>query len=179
MEKRVLRPRNHDKETEIAQLQPAKRNRRAMSTIECSQQGKKVPIVETILSTTSNHAKGIEIAQLQPAKRNRRAMTTIERSQQVKKVPPKIVSTTSTQTDNCLVATNAKLAAELIGQNNLMREKDRKYIEMLQQYFIEKERLTAENVRMRLEITQLRERIERMENEPLIDVENGMSNARK
>lgn len=122
-----------------------------------------------------NHDKAIEIAQLQPAKRNRRAMSTIERSQQLKKVPPTIVSTMSTQTDDCLAATNAKLAAELIGQNNLLREKDCKYIKMLQQYFMEKERLTTENVRMRLEIAQLRERMEQMENEPLIDVENGMS----
>lgn len=127
-----------------------------------------------------NHDKGIDFAQRQPAKRNRRAMSTIERSQQViivppTIVPPTIVSTTSTQTEDCLAATNAKLAAELIHQNNLLREKDLKYIEMLQQYFMEKEKLTAENVRMRLEIVQLRERIERMENEPLIDVENGMS----
>lgn len=112
----------------------------------------------------------------QPAKRIRRAMSTIENRRQVNTVPSKNISPTSTQANDCLAVTNAKLKEELIVLHDLSYRKDQKYIKMLQQYFKMKTLLEENNLEMQQEAAKLRERIKRMEKEknaPLVDVGTG------
>lgn len=142
---------------EIVQAQPAKRTRRAFSTVE---RGSRKDITK-------------ENVQLQPAKRTNRAFSSIERGKQLKELQPGKFSNASSQTDKCLAATNAKLTQELIANNDLLQKKDQNYIEILQKYYFEREKLTTENREKSLEIAQLKEQIERLQNEPLVDVENG------
>lgn len=153
MEKRVLRPRSRkDIEMENTNRQPAKRTRRAISTIE---KGNVNP---------------------QPAKIIKRTISTIERCLQLKQVQPMKFSNVSSQTDDCLAATNAQLAQELIAKTNLLQENDQKYIKMLGRYYLEREKLLMENREKSLEIAQLKERIEHMQNEPLVEIaKNGKS----
>lgn len=106
----------------------------------------------------------------QPAKRNRRAISTIERGalQSVCSV-----STVSTQTDNCLLsATNAKLVEQLIEKNRMIEEKDQQYIQMLERFFLMKERLTAETSEQSEEIARLTETIRAIRAEPLVHLVN-------
>lgn len=138
MEKRTLRPRKFAAKENI---QPAKRTRRAFSTIE------------RIVHTESPQMKRTKSPQ----------------TVQVKNVS--FVQNIQTQTECCLEATNAKLVEQLIAKNNLLQLKDQKYIQMLQRFYLVKEQLTAEIQQKTVEINGLNERIRLMENEPLIDVE--------
>lgn len=175
MDRRVLRPR---KETGKENLQPTKRTQRAFSTIERSVQMKAVE-----LAKSSNVPKESGKENLQPAKRVQRAFSTVERSVQMEAVElakssnaraNKITksSNVSTQTDCLLTATNAQLTHELILKNELIQKKDQKYIEMLEQFYLQKERLTSENREKTLEITDLREHIRLLQNQPLIELAN-------
>lgn len=101
---------------------------------------------------------------LQPAKRTKRAISCFERIPKAAEQALNIAHvSTSTQTENCLVATNAELTRQLIAANNLLHQKDKKYIEMLEKFYLLKEKLMDEN---RL----LKERIQSLEIEPLVQV---------
>lgn len=91
------------------------------------------------------------------------------------------VSTVSTQTDNCLLsATNAKLVDQLIEKNRMIEKKDQQYIQMLERFYLVKERLSAENREKRDEIAQLTEAIRTIRAEPLVHfVNDGRSNCMK
>lgn len=75
-------------------------------------------------------------------KRCRRAFSTIDRIVVNKVAQTGKMSIASTQTDDCLSATNAKLTLQLIDSNNLLEQKNQKYIQMLQNFFLTKEKLT-------------------------------------
>lgn len=78
----------------------------------------------------------------------------------------------STQTvDDSLVATIRMVTGELIAKTNLLHQKDQKYIEMMEQYYVERERLRAENGAKDLQIAQLNERIDAFQNIPLVPIE--------
>lgn len=105
---------------------------------------------------------------LQPAKRNKRAISCFERVPKAAEQAFNIAhvttsTTTSTQTENCLIATNAELTRQLIAVNNLLLQKDQKYIEMLEKSYLLKDKLMDEN---RL----LKKRIHSLEIEPLVQV---------
>lgn len=140
MEKRVLRSRARKViEKENVQPQPAKRNRRAISTIECRTQLKMAHTVET--------AK---------------------------------IFNASTQTDDCLISTIEQLTQELITKSNQLHQKDQKYIEMMQKYYLERERLREENRDKTLEIAQLKERLDHLQSVPLVQIEvNGKAHTIK
>lgn len=120
----------------------------------------------------SRNCKGVEKenVQPQPARRIRRAISTVEGCLMMKAVKPMKLANASSQTDNCLAATNAQLTQELIGQNNLLKEKDKKYINMLERYFLDKEKLTAENREKNIEIARLKNDIEQLQSQPLVEV---------
>lgn len=137
MEKRVLRSRV-GKEKENILYQPAKRTRRAISTIEC-------------------------IAQLKSAAAASETKKKIDASSQT--------------SDDCLASTVRQLTGELIAKGNLLLQKDQKYIEMMQMYYLERETLRADNREKTLEIIQLNERIVNLQNMPLVPIEiNGKLN---
>lgn len=149
---RRLRPR---KPLEKENIQPAKRTRRALSPIEQT--------VRTAIGEKN----------ILPGKRARRAFSTIERepaNQSKKKIDFQNVQT-QTDTNCCLASTNVQLVRELIAQNNLIQQKDQKYIKMLERFYLEKTQLTAENEEQNLEIARLNARIHKMESEPLVHID--------
>lgn len=143
MEKRILRPR---KEADEENNRPAKRNKRAFSTIECSVQMKAAQTVN-FPSWSTQQLRSVRMEAVQTAKS----------------------SNISTQTDCCLAATNAQLTTELIAMHNLLQQKDGKYIEMLERCYLLKEKLTTENHERSLEIARLKQ-IQLMQNAPLIEI---------
>lgn len=101
---------------------------------------------------------------LQPAKRTKRAISCFERVPKAAREAFNIAHvSTTTQTESCLVATNAELTRQLIAANHLLHQKDQKYVEMLEKFYLLKEKLMDEN---RL----LKVRIQSLEIEPLIQV---------
>lgn len=105
-----------------------------------------------------------ESIHIQPAKRVKRAQSCMERAPKAAERVFNIAHvSSSTQTENCLVATNAELTRQLIAANSLLQQKDQKYIEMLQKFYLLKEKLLDEN-RM------LKERVQSLETEPLVQV---------
>lgn len=82
------------------------------------------------------------------------------------------VQTEQTPTEYCLASTNAQLVQELIVKDNLIQERDQKYIEMLERFFVEKTHLTEENKEQKMEIVRLNARITEMENMPLIPIDD-------
>lgn len=113
----------------------------------------------------------------QPAKRTRRAISTIERIvHQIQSV-----YSVSTQTDDCLLsATNAKLVDELIEKNRTIEKKDQQYIQILERFYLEKEKMAAEIREKRDKIARLTEAIQAIQAEPLVQlVNNGRSNYAK
>lgn len=154
MEKRILRPRKENARPREEEPRPAKRNRRAQSTIErCNPMDAAESIVR-------------------PAKRNRRALTTIERCNPMYAARNSVkVVQVSTQTECCLAATNAQLTQQLIVKNDLLQLKDKKYIEMLEKFFLQKEKLQAQMREKNVEIDQLQQRILAMEQKPLVEVD--------
>lgn len=114
---------------------------------------------------------------VQPAKRTRRAFSTVERTVHFEEVVIESkknagVQTEQTPTEYCLASTNAQLVQELIVKDNLIQERDQKYIEMLERFCVEKTHLTEENKEQRMEIVRLNARITEMENMPLIPIDN-------
>lgn len=156
MEKRILRPRK-EPEKENREPQPAKRTGRAISTIErCKEPEKK----------NREH---------QPAKRTRRAISTIERSTfrvNSNVQPIKRKSSSSTQTDCCLTATNAQLTQELIAMKNIIQQKDQRYIDILEQSYLQKERFESRIRDQQSEIAELTQQIQLIRNAPLVELEN-------
>lgn len=119
-----------------------------------------------------------ENVQLQPAKRARRAISTIERSnfRAIADVRPvKRSSSSSTQTECfgcCLTATNAQLTQELIAKTRLIEQKDQKYLEFLEMFYLQKEEMVSQISQQHLEIAELKHQIELMQNAPLVEFEN-------
>lgn len=54
---------------------------------------------------------------------------------------------------------------------NLLQQKDQKYIEMMEKYYLETEKLRAENREKTLQIIQMTERIDNLQNVPLVPIE--------
>lgn len=168
MEKRILRPRKEvakenvrsRKEATKENVRPAKRIKRAISTIECPPQMKAAQVAVV--------SKQIR---MKPVNRIKKEMLIEDNEEMIAAQVPKI-SSVSTQTDCCLAATNAQLVQELIAKNNLLQRKDQKYIEMLETFYMQKERLTKENREKSSEIAQLTQRLQLIETEPLIGVAN-------
>lgn len=101
---------------------------------------------------------------IQPAKRTKRAISCFERVPKAAEQPINIDHmSTATQTENCLVATNAELTRQLIAANNSLQQKDQRYIEMLEKFYLQKEKLTEQN-------RSLKARIQSLEIEPLVQV---------
>lgn len=146
MEKRILRNRAcKEIEKENVLPQPAKRTRRAFSTIECQIQYK------TIASAAAKIAAGEKII-----------------------TAPKTAkfSNASSQTDDdCLVSTIKLLTQELMAKGNLLYQKDQKYIEMMEKYYLERESLRMDNREKKLKIIKLKERIDNLQNIPLVPIE--------
>lgn len=115
-----------------------------------------------------------ENRQPQPAKRTKRAFSTIERSTFRVDVlqPMKRLSSSSTQTDCCLTVTNAQLTQELIAKNDLLQQKDQKYINMLERSYLQKERQLSQIGDQKLEIAGLKQQLQLMQAAPLIEFEN-------
>lgn len=116
-----------------------------------------------------------ENCQPQPVKRTRRAISTIERS--TVRVFEKFQSVNrsssiSTQTECCLTVTNALLTHELMAKDNIIQQKDQKYIIMLERSYLQKERLLSQIHEQQMEIVRLNQQIQLMQNAPLIEIEN-------
>lgn len=155
MEKRVLRSharKEIEKENVIRQPQPAKRTRRAISTIECQTQYK-----------TAAEAKRVTLAA--------KAMVAAAAQTAAAAARKTQFSDTSSQTDNCLISTIQQLTLELIAKGEIIQQKDQKYIEMMEKYYLERERLQAESREKTLQIVQLTQRIDNLEHVPLVLIE--------
>lgn len=152
MEKRVLRSRaGKEIEKENILPQPAKRVRRAISTIEFGTQMNSAAAKKA----TASAAKMVAAA-----------------AKTAKKAKPGTFSDVSTQTvDDSLVSTIRMITGELIAKTNLLHQKDQKYIEMMEHYYLEREKLRAENGAKDLQIAQLNERINTFQNIPLVPIE--------
>lgn len=188
MNDRVLRPR---KNVEQENVRPAKRTRRAFTTIErmpetCNEKlAKSVDmftrtgdcLAATIVKLTSQkNRKYGEQENIRPAKRTGRAFTTIERMPETSHEKVDKSVDMSTQTGNCLAATNAKLTSQLIASNEQLEQKNQKYIVMLEKFFLTKEKMEAKNQALERENEHLKGRWEMLQNHPLVQIDdNGES----
>lgn len=70
------------------------------------------------------------------------------------------------------MAVNLELSQKVIAQNELIQEKDKKYIEFLEKFYLRSEKIQAEIRDKDAEIFKLRERIEQLEKIPLVNIED-------